>query len=402
MIKKTLPREIWIGWISSLSEAYNMAIYSFLAPFLAPLLFQEAGSWNAIIFSYSLVFIGYSIFYPAGALYFGYLGDKKGRQSTCIYSTLGLAAATGAMGLIPLNGTEGNAWIYFLALIGLQHFFSGGEYHGSIIFSLEHAETEKNGLLSAMSCLFAVFGIAAANGLSIVASLNQENMWLRICFIVGGLGGLLSYILKYYCRETPAFTAIPEETLIDLGTFSFVKREWRKISGTVLVIGLFMVVYSFLFFFLPLVQSQAMPIKNFDTFHSLIVYGLGLVLAGLIADWIGARKVIESGTILLSVILLPASYFIKQEQTLQLVLTLIACLIIGPIHSWILDQFQVHERCRGIFISSGIAMSIFGGSTVPICIFIYEQTHSLMLCAVYPLLLCLLAFKLVVRSSAAK
>lgn len=56
-VLKTIPKEVWIGWVSSLVEAYNMAIYSFIAPLLAKLLFQHTTTWNAVFFSYSLVFI---------------------------------------------------------------------------------------------------------------------------------------------------------------------------------------------------------------------------------------------------------------------------------------------------------------------------------------------------------
>jgi hypothetical protein len=75
-----------------------------------------------------------------------------------------------------------------------------------------------------------------------------------------------------------------------------------------------------------------------------------------------------------------------------MVLTPIACLVIGPIHSWMLNQFNVQHRCRGIFISSALATSIFGGSTVPICLMIFEKFNSLMICSFYPLLIALISF----------
>jgi MFS family permease len=120
---KILPREVWFGWVSSAVEAYNMAIYSFIAPFLAQQLFRQTTARSAIFFSYSLIFIGCCFLYPAGAIYYGFIGDKQGRRKTCVYSTLGLAVATGMMGLLPLHFLGGSTWIYFLVLIGAQHFF---------------------------------------------------------------------------------------------------------------------------------------------------------------------------------------------------------------------------------------------------------------------------------------
>ncbi len=56
----------------------------------------------------------------------------------------------------------------------------------------------------------------------------------------------------------------------------------------------------------------------------------------------------------------PFIYLCENLLSLQMILTACACLVIGPIHSWMLNQFEVQNRCRGIFISSAIATSVFG------------------------------------------
>lgn len=387
-----MSREVWVGWFSSLSEAYNMAIYSFTAPFFAKLIFQQESAWSAVFFSYCLIFIGSCLFYPAGAAYYGLIGDKRGRNRTCLYSTFGLAVATGLMGLIPIQLFGGFAWAIFCLLICMQYFFSGGEYSGSVIFSLEHAEGEKNGLMSGLSCLFAVLGLLLANGLTALSLLTQNELWVRTCFLLGAGGGILSYLLKNHCRETPAFVALPKEALDSIGIFSLIRSRWAKILGTVLVIGLFFIFASFIFLFLPLVFADQAGSGGFETFKSLIVYGICLVLAGWIADRVGVVKTIAAGAGLLAVAILPLSYFCHDFLILQVILTVLACIVIGPIHSWTLRQFEPRERCRGIFISSALAMSLFGGSTVPICLLLFEKSHSLTICCIYPALMSVLTF----------
>lgn len=386
-IFKTLPKEVWIGWVSSLVEAYNMAIYSFIAPLLAPLLFQHTTAWSAVFFSYSLVLIGTCVMYPAGAVYFGIVGDKKGRQKICIYSTLGLAIATGMMGLFPIHLFGNNTWIYFLILICAQNFFSGGEYHGSTIFSLEHATQKQSGLMSSLSCLFAVFGLVAANGLATLSFLMQNEQWIRICFFIGAAGGLISYLLKNHCQETPVFTAISQDRLEAQRWGTFIRMEWCNMGSVILTLAFFIVSYNFIFIFLPLIPFEQTTIQNFDTFQSLIAYGLLLILSGWIADRVGMQKIMLLGIFIFSIAVIPLCFLCKDLLVLQMILTPCACLVIGPIHSWILDQFDVQNRCRGIFISSAIATSIFGGSTVPICLMIFEWTHSLVMCSIYPLVI---------------
>lgn len=386
---RAFPKEVWIGWISSSVEAYNMAIYSFIAPLLAPLLFQQSTTWSAVFFSYSLVFLGSCLLYPAGAIYYGFIGDRYGRQKICIYSTLGLAAATGLMGLMPTHLLEGG-WIYFLVLIGAQNFFSGGEYHGSIVFSLEHSEHKQSGLTSALSCFSAVLGIILANGLATLSFVMQDEFWIRLCFLVGAIGGLISYVLKNHCQETPAFCTVPQELLKDVQWSTFIKQEWRKIIGVVLVLAFFIVSYNFIFIFLPLVATEA-NIQDFSTLKSLVMYGVLLILSGLLADRMGIPKTMRTGLWLFSIAVVSISPLSKNLLALQMLLIPCACLVIGPIHSWILDQFSVSQRCRGIFVSSAIAISIFGGSTVPICLIIFERFHSLMMCSLFPLAIALSA-----------
>jgi MHS family proline/betaine transporter-like MFS transporter len=379
---KSLSKEVWIGWISSMVEAYNMAIYSFIAPILAASLFQQIDTSEAVFFSYALVFVGACLLYPLGAFYYGYIGDKKGRQKTCVYSTLGLAIATGLMGVISFRLDI--SWIVFLFLIGMQHFFSGGEYYGSIIFSLEHGKQQQNGLMSALSCLFAVFGIVMANGLATISSMADNLMWIRICFFLGGIGGIISFVLKKYCCETPAFLAIEQKSNIDNWSVFF-KSQWQTIIRAVLVLAFYIVSYSFIFMFLPLVPLEFSEEQNFDTFKSLIAYGFFLVFSGVLADQIGMQKTMLLGVMLFAFLILPLCYWCRDLFLLQIVLTACASLVIAPIHGWILHQFEAYHRCRGIFVSSAIVISIFYGSTVPLCLLIYESFHSLIICCIYPL-----------------
>lgn len=383
--KRSLPKEVWIGWVSSLSEAYNMAIYSFVAPLLAPLLFPNSNSWSALFFSYALLFLGSCVLYPAGALYYGLIGDRLGRQRLCIYSTLGLAIATGLMGVVPIH------WISFLLLIGAQHFFSGGEYHGSIVFSLEHGENKKSGLMSSLSCLFAVFGLVSASGLATLALATGELFWMRVCFFMGALGGFISYFLKNFCRETPAFSLLSQAELKPQSWACFLRGEWQQIVSVVLVLAVFISSYSFIFIFLPAVNIEA-NIQEAASFKSLLWYGLFLVVSGLLADQWGVRKTIVTGILFFAAAVFPLTYLCPDLFLLQMALTPFACLVIGPIHGWMLHQFPPSHRCRGIFVSSAIATSLFGGSTVPVCLLIFEYSHSLSMCSLYPLTIALCAW----------
>lgn len=53
---KKISREVFVGLVSSMVEAYNMAIYIFMAPLLSSLLFKGSTEGSAIFFPISLSF----------------------------------------------------------------------------------------------------------------------------------------------------------------------------------------------------------------------------------------------------------------------------------------------------------------------------------------------------------
>jgi MFS family permease len=198
---------------------------------------------------------------------------------------------------------------------------------------------------------------------------------MRLSFAVGGVGGLLSYILKHYCQETPIFAAhrhLARSHSLDK----------RAVAGAVLVLSFFIVSYSFIFILLPLVYQE--EASGGATLQTLILYGALLLLAGWAADRWGMRTVMALGAALMALSAPLLARYCASLCLIQSVLTACASLVIGPIHGWMLHHFRPQERCRGIFISSAIATALFGGSTVPICLMLYEASHSPLLCSAYP------------------
>lgn len=379
-------KNILSGWVSSIVEAYNMAIFSFAAPFLAGFLFPALNKTEALLYTFSLPLLGTCFCYPLGAFLFGSLGDAKGRQKICIYSTLGLAFSTGILGLLPFSFFESYAWCFFLFLISLQHFFSAGEYSGSIVFSLEHGGNHQRGYMSAMSCLAACFGLILANGFASASIFLDKEIYLRGCFLLGFCGGVLSYYLKRHCQETPVFLSISTKDKLILSPIEFIRIEGVRIFQAFLGMGSFIVCYSFIFIFLPLVPFENQSsFGTFETFIALIFYALAIFIGGIAADKWGLIKTMRGGALIFAVTLPLISLVVEQLLTMQLLLTSSIGLFIGPIHGWLLDLFPPETRCRGLFISTALSMALLLGSTVPLCLFIFEWTGSLLFCGFYPM-----------------
>ena len=360
---------ILTGLISMAIEAYNIALYPFLAPHLAGLLFINKSN----IAAYGLLFLGSFLAAPAGAIYYGSLGDTKGRRRSCIIACIGLAATTAAMGLVPIFKFS---WLIFLFLIGLQKFFSMGEYYISAVFSIEHGK--KKGSISGLGCLFSVLGIMLSK-----ISAESAISW-RILFLTGAIGSLISYIFKYYCQETPAFL----ETERDVALGAFIRREFCRITKTVLVTSFFGTIYAFLFFFLPLVTTGNIA----GTLFSLALYGVMLSISGALADKISIEKTMTLGLLCIILFIFPIMVLAKSQPiSAMIIITIFACIFVGPLNAWMTKQFTPEIRCRGVMISSAIKKLLSSHITTPLCLIIYENSSSLVLCGLYPFLMAILA-----------
>jgi MFS family permease len=361
---------ILTGLISMTIEAYNLALYPFLAPHLASLLFINKSN----IFAYGLLFLGSFFAAPASAIFYGSLGDTKGRKKSCIISAIGLAVTTAVMGLVPIFKFS---WLIFLLLIGLQKFFSMGEYYISAIFAIEHGK--KKGSISGLGFLFSVLGI-------ILSKIMAESAisW-RILFLTGAIGSFISYVFKHHCQETPAFLKTESDN-VPLG--AFIRRELRNIIKTVVVISFFGTIYAFLFYFLPLVTTGHIA----GTLISLVLYGIMLLISGVLADKISLEKTMTLGLICIILSIFPVMILAKSQPIpAMIIITIFACIFIGPLNAWMAKQFAPEIRCRGVMISSAIKKLLSSHITTPLCLIIYESSGSLVLCGLYPFIMAILA-----------
>ncbi len=130
-------------------------------------------------------------------------------------------------------------------------------------------------------------------------------------FFRGAMGGLICYCLKKItAKKRPAFTAIPQESLKEVKWSIFIQSEWRK-NGIVVDFWRFHSHYTFIFIFSPLIRFEQTASENFDTYKSLIAYGLFLVIAGLLADRVSIQTVMLSGIWLFSIVIIPSSIYVK-------------------------------------------------------------------------------------------
>ena len=182
---------------------------------------------------------------PLGAIFFGHLGDKRGRRFTLIMTMTIMGGATGVIGLLPTYDAIGvGAPILLLLLRLIQGFCLGGEWGGATTLVLEHAPKSRRARYQMFVQLGAPIGTLMSTGLfSLFSNLpgNGFAEWgwrvpFLLSFILLGIG----LYMRLGIDESPLFQAAARDNkLVKLPVATLFKTAWARV-----IAGFFMVQLS--------------------------------------------------------------------------------------------------------------------------------------------------------------
>ncbi len=150
-----------------------------------------------------------------GGIFWGILGDKRGRLSVLFGSILLYSAANIANGLV--TSVEQYAWLRLIAGIGLA-----GELGAGITLVAEVLPKEKRGF---GTTIVAAFGICGA---VLAAQIAKAFEWRTAYFIGGGLG-LALLVLRVSVFESSMFAAVKEKVK-SRGNFLALFHPWPRLK----------------------------------------------------------------------------------------------------------------------------------------------------------------------------
>lgn len=150
----------------------------------------------------------------AGGIFWGILGDKRGRLSVLFGSILLYSLANIANGFV--QSTDAYLVWRFVAGLGLA-----GELGAGITLVAELLPKEKRGYGTMIVATVGVSGAVAAN---LIAKLVQD--W-RICYFIGGGLGLLLLFLRISVIESGMFHTVKQSTVARGSFFALFKKKER-------------------------------------------------------------------------------------------------------------------------------------------------------------------------------
>jgi MFS family permease len=395
MLENKMKTAIIASATGTLLEWYDL----FLAVILAKLLSSQLFPANSnTAFLETLAIVGSSFFVrPIGSLFFGSMGDRKGRKKSFLLSLLLMGGATFFIGLIPtFNQIGWAAPILLLVLRLAQGFALSGEYSGAIVYVAENAPANKRGYytgfiqatvpIGLLLCLVVVIAVQS------VMSPEAFNSWgWRLPFLSSAILVLFSYLARRKMDETPVYLAMKASGSLSKSPVRESLNTWKKIKLILMLIfggnaAQSTIMQTSQFVTLYFLQ-RAMKVDEFTSFTILAVaLFLGTPFfqwAGALSDRIGRKRVIFMG-ICLGLISIPISFYLfntlgnpeglSTTHGLTLSTTFLfifmafinmiaSALVYGPMGIFVMEYFESKVRYTSMGFTHNIGNGLIGGAT---------------------------------------
>jgi MFS family permease len=363
---------VFLASLGGTLEFYDFVVFGVFARDIAAAIFPAASPLASLMASFAAFAAGY-LARPIGGLALSHVGDRYGRRAVFLWSVFIMSGATLGMGLVPTFATWGAAASATMVLLRIvQGLCLGGELPGALTYVVETTPRIAPFVCGLVfTCV--TLGVAAATGVSVFvrSSLSPELVPLigwRIAFIVGGLGGVLSFVLRRSLEESPEFSRI--RTLAVRHPFVEVvkTRPLHTLTGICMLAGT--ACFNGLFFsHLP---AYLTAVLKYDPRQAVVSQTAGVIASALaiagvgwIAGRVPPRYLLRVGVTLLAVGAIPF-YRGLESRAIDLTTALVAAgicaaLTNGSFAVLLTDLFPTQIRFTGVALVFNVAFTIFSG-----------------------------------------
>jgi MFS family permease len=372
-------------------EWYDFALYGYFATVIAKSFFPMEDESVSLMITFGVFASGF-LARPLGSVIFGHIGDRYGRRIALVASIALMMISTALIGLLPTYNTIGiSAPLLLTTLRLLQGIAVSGELIGSGTFLIECAPNENRGFYGSLIMCSTYVGLLIGAAISVyiswIFSAEQViNFAWRMPFIVSFFFGLGALFLRLKCEESPIFEEICEQKLVlKLPVFHALKNFMVPILlvclvSSVLAVAIYLLIGYFPSYFIAnkhMTFNQAMT----ASFMGLLVLTICVPVMGLVADKIGHKKVLGLGAICFLIfsynILERAS---KGDFTSAVISVILTAIFLSPIAASLIFTisfiFPPNVRYSSVSLGYNISMTIFGGTTPLVAMYLCEYIGS--------------------------
>ena len=417
---KTLKRVVGSSFLGNFIEWFDYASYSYLATVIALVFFPGEDRTVTIMSTFGVFALSFLV-RPIGALFWGNMGDKKGRKWALSISILLMSGATFLIGCLPTYAMIGvGAPLLLLLLRMVQSFSAAGEYAGAATFIAEYAPTNHRGFYCSMVpastaaglLVGSLFATAMFNIWGADSQFVTEWGW-RIPFWLAGPLGYITHYIREHLEDSPVYEQMQNDLKAkglkgeDKPMRTLFRKHFKRLvisfGACVLNAVGFYAVLTYLPNYLETTLNYDPASASIITNIVLVVYIGFIFLSGRISDRLGRKKMLIAACVGFIVLTVPAFMLLSTMNfVIILVVELVMCLLLtindGTLSSYLNETFPTDVRYSGFALSFNLANAIFGGSASYISFWLISVTGNNIAPAFYMVFIAVIALVAMVLS----
>jgi len=365
-----------VAALSTIVEWYDFTLYLYFATVLSRVFF--GGGKTSLLATLAGFAIAYAM-RPLGAIVFGHIGDRIGRQRTLMLSMMLMTLAMLATALLPGYTAIGPASGGVLLLLRCFMAFSvGGEYTGVVAYLLEGARAERRGLITSLASAASEVGALLAVAISALTvgamSTAHLDAWgWRIPFFAGALLAGCVWIARSTMEESPDFLRQVRQRSVPTSPLRHTLSEHRPaLLRTFAISALGSITYYVGITYVPAFLSSSHILAEGRSLWLSTIAAVAVIVvtpfAGALSDYAGRKPVLI--WLGIASMLLPFSMFGLMagggELRIAIGAIVLACVAGGvsavgaPATA---EQFPGEGRLSGLALGVTMATALFGGLT---------------------------------------
>lgn len=365
---------------------YDFAIFGYFASVIAATYFPSGDQFSALLSAFSVFAVGY-ILSPLGAVFFGYIGDRYGRKHALTLSILAMAIPTAMIGLVPSYqaiGVFAPLAITFLRI--LQGFVASAEFTGSAVFLVEHAPSGKKALYGCLTSSAYSTGLILAGLVASFLSASFMPVWgWRLGFVLALIAGVLIFWLRTHVAETPEYQKISPVEKPRLPFLTAIKESPLSMLGvagiswlvSIITFGTYVFAATYLHMYFKIPMSQATLIITV----ALTVDAILEPFVAMLADRVGHKKIIQFGMVLILMLSMPVFLLLSTGNLLLIVagmimMSILIAITYAPLNAYMVAVFPHQYRYSGFGVAFNTGISIFGGTTPLVMMWLVNKSGS--------------------------